>query len=612
MSLDPYARASWQGFTDLLRPPPDYRLDAAVGTSFGLSFDALVAGLLSMLGTDPEALAGDPVAGLIAATKLSDRIRLLVHAGSLSASATAVPHQLAALLEPFIVSMQPRQGLFHPKLWVLKFTSTATGTAPTTKMRVVVGSRNATRSSAFELGWMVEGEVGAGATAFGNDTARVLERYLREANSICERVRAIPGLLKTTQLRISSEGDSGVNLRSQGFGEKSLRHHLPASMQRGILVSPFLTPDFLRVLLDRTRELRVLSTPEAFNKLDPDMFEELEQRAVSQKGAVMYAVGEFGDEESGTIDGIHAKLLLFDEPKGASPVTFVGSANGTGAGWGVRASFNVELMAEIHPGLAIDHFVRDFMLDKKGRLKAWLKEYKPSDRSPISAETRLRDELVLSLRRIAALDFRMTYDERAHRLAIDRLAIDALPASLVADGAVVIECTPLVLATADNSWKPIRDLVHSSLRFEGVELADVSAFIVIRARFGATVVSRIALARLDLSASLAERRNDAARAALLENVDPINIMTALILGLSRLRPTAASTGLLGRAASRHTSVSQLVEAVTLERLLQAVAQDVDLVRSVRLLLTSISDESLSRFCDDLELASRGEAGHANA
>ena len=43
MTLDPNARASWQGFLDLLRPPDQYTLRAALGTSYGVGFDALLA-----------------------------------------------------------------------------------------------------------------------------------------------------------------------------------------------------------------------------------------------------------------------------------------------------------------------------------------------------------------------------------------------------------------------------------------------------------------------------------------------------------------------------------------------------------------------------------------
>ena len=82
MTLDPRERKSWQGFLDLLQPPAGYRMSAALGTSFGLSIDALTAALLTMSDTDGEALAGEPVAGVMAITRLRSKVRVLVHPGT--------------------------------------------------------------------------------------------------------------------------------------------------------------------------------------------------------------------------------------------------------------------------------------------------------------------------------------------------------------------------------------------------------------------------------------------------------------------------------------------------------------------------------------------------
>ena len=84
--LDPRKRESWQGFLDLLQPPAGYRLAAAIGTSFGLSVDVLTAALLSMSEADGEALAREPVAGVMAITRQRHKVRVLVHPGTISAS----------------------------------------------------------------------------------------------------------------------------------------------------------------------------------------------------------------------------------------------------------------------------------------------------------------------------------------------------------------------------------------------------------------------------------------------------------------------------------------------------------------------------------------------
>ena len=46
MNLNPEDRKNWNGFLDLLQPPQGYRLGAALGTTFGMSMDALVAAIM--------------------------------------------------------------------------------------------------------------------------------------------------------------------------------------------------------------------------------------------------------------------------------------------------------------------------------------------------------------------------------------------------------------------------------------------------------------------------------------------------------------------------------------------------------------------------------------
>ncbi len=121
MTLDPRERKSWQGFLDLLQPPAGYRLSAALGTYFGLSIDALTAALLTMSDTDGEALAGEPVAGVMAITRLRSKVRVLVHPGTISGSPHAGSRRFVALLDRMVVQVQhhlrnPDVASAHPRL----------------------------------------------------------------------------------------------------------------------------------------------------------------------------------------------------------------------------------------------------------------------------------------------------------------------------------------------------------------------------------------------------------------------------------------------------------------------------------------------------------------
>ena len=159
MSLNPEDKKNWQGFLDLLQPPPGYRLGAAIGTTFGLSMDALIAALLSMCDTDGEELASNPVAATMAITRLSAKVRVLVHPATITIpSANTGSSHFIALLDRLVVEVQPAVGLFHPKVWALRFERVGPHNdgMPMEIGRVLVGSRNLTRSTCFELGAVLQ------------------------------------------------------------------------------------------------------------------------------------------------------------------------------------------------------------------------------------------------------------------------------------------------------------------------------------------------------------------------------------------------------------------------------------------------------------------------
>jgi hypothetical protein len=151
MNLNPEERKNWQGFLDLLQPPQGYRLGAAIGTTFGLSMDVLVAALLSMCDADGEELANNPVAATLAITRMSPRVRVLLHPATASGpSVNQGANRFIALLDRLIVEIQPARGLFHPKLWALRFDHIGRPRDGRSAEigRVLIGSRNLTRSSA--------------------------------------------------------------------------------------------------------------------------------------------------------------------------------------------------------------------------------------------------------------------------------------------------------------------------------------------------------------------------------------------------------------------------------------------------------------------------------
>lgn len=600
MSLDPEVRSSWCGLMDALRPPAGYRLGAAIGTSFGMTFDALVASLLAMLDSEAEGLAEDPLAGLLAATRLSDRVRVFVHAGSISGTTSGIPSRLAGLLDRMIVAVRPTTGVFHPKLWVLRY-QPASGLRPSPDiMRVIVGSRNLAPSSSFELGSIVEGEVGSGSTPLGDDVAHALTSCLRYSARQCRAVAGMPALVRQTAFTVPDEGRGAYRLRWQGSRGQRQISNLPASFHRALVLSPFLGADLVRELLARSRAIRIVSTPTAYRKLDDATFAALRDRARLQKSPAMYVVGDdFGDEENGHLDGLHAKLLIVDNGKEHDSLTFLGSANATGAGWGLIGAGNVECLVELRPGLSMDRLVSEFLLGKRAAPKPWIREYEPTDRTPFTAEEELYDKLTALTRTLAAKRFSVSYDVRTRVLSV-RLADSENTSSVqLGDGHARIECVPLGVFEDSPQWQPISELASGPLLFPDVELSAVSAFLVLRATVGATAVSRIAMADLEVSDAVIADRDAAARHHLLSNARTEDILAALVFGINRLRRDGTHVT-RGNGESHRSPMAIALDTVSLERVLQAIAENPDLLREMRLLLGGRSDDAFARFQEALE------------
>ena len=223
MNLNPEDRKNWQGFLDLLQPPPGYRLGGALGTTFGLSIDALTAALLSMCDADGEELASNPVAATMAITRLTHKLRVLVHPATITGPAPTVgSNSFIALLDRLVVEVQPTSGLFHPKVWAMRFEHIGPPThgRPREVGRVLVGSRNLTGSTSFELGAMFEGTVandGADVSELSRDVARALREWLTATTvRYPEPVWRLPEFIGRLAFEVPHEANALLRLRWQG------------------------------------------------------------------------------------------------------------------------------------------------------------------------------------------------------------------------------------------------------------------------------------------------------------------------------------------------------------------------------------------------------------
>jgi hypothetical protein len=610
VSLNPEDRKNWLGFLDLLQPPPGYKRGAALGTTFGLSVEALTAALLCMADADGEEMAANPVAATMAITRLSEKVRVLVHPATTTGPAVnSGTNRFIALLDRLVVELQPAIGLFHPKVWAVRFEHVGPlkkGT-PAEIGRLLVASRNLTGSTCFELGAAFEGvavEDGAVPSQFAGDVAAALRQWLAAVGPrFPDAVTRLPRFVGSLGFDLPHEAETSLRLRWQGrmggMAQKPLADFLPDRLKRTVVVSPFIQPDFVADALARSEQLQIVSIPDSLDALPDETIAAFDARAEAQGSPVLYQVTEHGNTDDAFIDGIHAKLLLVEDRYQRS-TTLVGSANATGPGWGLGGPANVEAVVEMQPGIGIDRFVNGFIRPDKTKVHPWISEYDRTARPEPDEEKETERRMLAALREVARIDIVLKYDIKHRRLTLSRGSRKSGLPPWVSEGGLKYSVAPLLLADDVGAWRPLSQLETGGCQFEDVDVARVTTFVVLRVQSRKPVleVQRFVLAKLEVDELVLEERDRAIRADIMATADPAMVLNALLRGLAHVR-SSDDRGEANRKVKGH-GLRELLAETSLERLLQAVALEPELVQQMRLLLVPLHGDPLLELCNDLE------------
>lgn len=348
---------------DALRPPAGYQLGRAVGTTFSLNLDAAL--------TAPAAFALHAVADAVnqrdvEPLELLDSIRR--HAGRYTvffqAGQIPVPVQrrLFAYLEGSLVPVAaPGGGVFHPKVWVLRFDN---ADGPST-YRMLCASRNLT----LDRSWDTILRLDAVDTIDEEPPRRFdgsgLSRFLRALPGL-----AVGGLAKERREHIAELADAVADvtwaLPPQVTSGRSIPLGLdgsdvppfPATADRLAVISPFLTSGLLKQLPTCKGTRVVVSRPDQLDAcaavaqtgfdeiyaLDPDASPVIDATPLAEAGTDgARAAGRVVTAEDPGVpfEGLHAKVFVFDHDSTTTVLT--GSANATTAAFGTNVEFVCEL-----------------------------------------------------------------------------------------------------------------------------------------------------------------------------------------------------------------------------------------------------------------------------
>jgi hypothetical protein len=359
--LEPHSRKL---LLESLAPPPEHRLDWAVGTTYSLDLIALLAAPVAFAFSDWQDRQGNPLLeplSLLKATRqYAHRILLFCQPGRIHVPRGYQP--LLANLEGSIAeAFAPRGGSFHAKIWFLRYL----GPDETVTYRLLCLSRNMTFDRSWDTMLCLEGPLSERANAFARN--HPLGEFVESLPTMLRR-----GLVLNWRKRIETlayelrrvdfilpEQFEDLRYWPIGIGEGD-DWPFDDCIDRMLVISPFVDAGFVNKVAPYSAPLELVSRPESLDCLPPAELSRFEQVYTLDETAQPEhedptATPSFQASESDgpaksrhgnptpvpPLLGLHAKCYLADA--GWNSRIWTGSANATGAAFSRNVEFLIEL-----------------------------------------------------------------------------------------------------------------------------------------------------------------------------------------------------------------------------------------------------------------------------
>jgi hypothetical protein len=436
-----------QTLLSALRPPDGYQVDCVIATTFTLDLTALLVAPLSfsMLDVaaerarDGDGAAGlDPYALLRAVREHADRMVVFCDASRIAAPAKYRP--LFTYLEPCVVQVcaPDEKGVFHPKVWVLRFESTE---GEPVRYRLLCASRNLTFDQSWDTLLSLEGELTDRVNAIAAN--RPLSQFVAQLPKLArpreqvskERAKSIARVADEL-LRVKFDLPAGIDavafhpLGIDGFR----RFEGPERAQRALVVSPFVDRQGLEPWT-KGKDCVLLSRVDQLDMVDADT---LGRFSVVSVLAEALERDEGDAEASATSDlrpdpaGLHAKLFVVDD--GWDAHVWTGSANATDAGFTRNVEFLVQMTGK-KSLLGVQQFLDRGLAEMS----------QPYARGEVSNSAAIEKELELELLRLRRRLSELTWTARLTPLDGGAHAV-SLTASAPVALAHAVRVRPITLA----------------------------------------------------------------------------------------------------------------------------------------------------------------------
>lgn len=474
-------------FSDMLRPPNGYVLDRAIGTTFTLDLMTLLSVPLAFTFRDAQdnngQLATDPLSLLESARRYADKIVVFCHGGQIGVPRTGQP--ALAFIEQAVVAVFPQRGgaggVFHPKVWVLRYAAREDGGNKPVRYRLICQSRNLTFDTSWDASLVLDGElVGKRNCRFSinrplADFIQALPMLAFESISDA-RKESIAAVADELQ-KVRFNPPEGLKLRRfLSFGLDNRNPSYPDLRHRPLLViSPFLDGELLRRIAYRRPRSVLISRRDALLTAPSEAICAFDEVYAFRSGLELEP--EDTADALPLLSGLHAKVFVLDD--GWNVRVGIGSANATGAALG-SSPRNIEFLVELvgrKARFGIDALLAPRKPGEVGTFRSLIEEF-DKDEAGTEAEDKEAIQLDRMLDQAAEI---LTRTKLAGTVAVSscgrfglRLELDEPPHLAAEVGAVT--CRPATIAV--DRGRPLKD----GQEFAGLLLEELSAFLAIEVR----------------------------------------------------------------------------------------------------------------------------------
>jgi hypothetical protein len=583
--LEPTSR---ELFLSALSPPGGFLLDHAVGTTYSLDLQALLAVPLALTFANCEGADGepirDPIALLEALRRLTNRFAIYTQVGGIHVP--PIDQRLFAFLEDSVVEVRAPavHASFHPKVWILRYTD---GQGPVL-YRVLVLTRNLTFDRCWDAMVVLEGMVGS------------RKRSDPEPGPLADFVAALPGravrpvaqyhrevaMLMADELRTVSivvpDGVESLTFHSLGLGGPQI--DFARRMDRVLVMSPFVTNGFLQTVLRPDTGDILITRPDQAVALARSTVAGVQLLGLTE-GADPEPTEDDAAQASSTLplSGLHAKLIFADV--GWKATVWLGSANATTAGHTSNVEFVVEMTGP-KSKLGIDAFLGDGV---KGGFRSLLTELDPEACVGVLPASEANErQLGLWAAELAAMALYVEVQEIAADEYTLGLVTPGFPQELTTSDCTC-RCWPSSLPAARAVPLPLV-VGGQTIELPSVSLAALTAFLVIELApptdWGLEP-TRFAI-RVELHGAPIDRPQRVLRSLLATRDDVRRYLLMLLAGTED--PIASLLGPISDGASPG-DLGAFTAAGLFERLLSAATRDpLQLQRVARLVKDLHSDD----------------------